>query len=112
MTKVRLADLDRNGKRAVVWLADESETPTPMITAAATHVGEIWEAFAFVRAFPKGTQQHMALVARLRLGSMSCEGILDCIKRVAPEYCTLAERTEDDLEDLLADLNRIDRGIC
>lgn len=112
MTKVRLADLDLNGKRAVFSLADETETPTPVITAAARHVGEIWEALAFMRTFPKGTQPHMALVARLRLGSMSDEGIMDCIKRAAPAYGTLAERTDDDLADLLAGLMRTERGVC
>lgn len=54
MPKVKFSDLDLIGKHVVFWLADQADALTPNITAAAAHVGEIWEVAAFMKAFPKG----------------------------------------------------------
>lgn len=106
MPRVKFSDLDLSDKHAVFWLADQADTLTPNVTAAAVHVGELWEAAAFMKAFPKWTAEHTALAARLRLGDQSAESILDCIERVAPAYWTLAEHaTDDELDELLAELS-------
>lgn len=54
MPKMKFSELDSTKKRAVSWLADEAETLTPNITAAASHVGEIWEDAAFMKESPRG----------------------------------------------------------
>lgn len=105
MPRVKFSDLDLTDKHAVIWLADQADALTPNVTAAAVHVGEIWEAAAFMKAFPKGTAEHTALADRLRIGDQSAESILDCIERAAPAYWTLAKRATDaELEELLAGL--------
>lgn len=100
MPKIKFSDLDSAEKRAAFWLADEAETLTPTIIAAATHIGELWEAEALMKEFPKGTAAHTTLAHRLRLGDTSAENILDCIRRAAPAYCTLGERIVIELDDL------------
>jgi hypothetical protein len=104
MPKIKFSDLDSTEKHTVFWLADEAETLTPNITAAASHVGEIWEAAAFMKEFQKGTPEHTALAERLRLGDTSAESILACIKRAAPAYATMSEASDAELDELLADL--------
>lgn len=104
MRKIKFSDLDSTEKRTVFWLADQAEALTPNITAAAAHVGEIFEAAAFMKEFPKGSMAHATLADRLRLGDTNAESILDCIKRAAPTYRTLTERTDAELDELLADL--------
>lgn len=104
MPKIKFSDLDRTGKSAVFWLADEAKTLTAFVTASATHVGEILEATAFMKEFREGTVERAALADRLRLGDTSAESILACIKRAAPTYQTLAGATDDELDELLADL--------
>lgn len=104
MPKIKFSDLDPTGKRDVFWLADEADTLTPNITAAASHVGEIWEAAAFMKEYPKGSAAHTALADRLRLGKTSAESILACIERAAPAYRTLGDRADAELDELLADL--------
>jgi hypothetical protein len=104
MKQIKFSDLDLTDKRAVIWLADEAETLTAIVTAAAVHPGELLEVAAFMREFPKGTAAHTTLAERLRLGGTSAESILDCIKRAAPAYLSLGERTDAELDDLLADL--------
>lgn len=104
MKQIQFSDLDLTDKRAVFWLADKAETLTAFVTAAAVHPGELLEAAALMREFPKGTAAHTTLVERLRLGGTSAESILDCIKRAAPAYLSLGERTDAELDDLLADL--------
>lgn len=104
MQKIKFSDLDLTGKRAVYLLADEAGTLTPTITAAATHPGELLEATAFMKRFPKGTAAHTTLVERLQLGDRSAESILECIERAAPTYQTLADRADAELDELLADL--------
>jgi hypothetical protein len=110
MPKIKFSDLDSTEKRAVFWLADEAETLTPNITAAASHVGEIWEAAVFMKQFPKGTAEHTTLADRLRLGDTSAENILNCIKRAAPAYLTQGEASDAELDDLLADLRAYPRA--
>lgn len=105
MPKIQFSNLDSTGKRAVFWLADEAKTVTSFITDAASHVGEIFEAAAFMKQFPEGTAERATLAERLQLGDRSTESILDCIERVAPAYRTLAGRASDaELDELLADL--------
>lgn len=104
MPKIRFSELDLAAQRAVFWLAQEAETPTPYITGAASHVGEIYESVAFMKDFPKGSAAHTTLADRLRLGDTSTESILDCIKRAAPTYRSLGERVDSELDELLADL--------
>lgn len=104
MKKINFSALDLTGKRAVFWLANEAETLTAFVTAATVHPGELLEAAAFMREFPKGTAARTTLAERLRLGDTSAESILDCIKRAAPTYLSLADRTDAELDDLLADL--------
>lgn len=111
MPTIKFSDLDSTEKRAVFWLADEAETLTPNITAAASHIGEIWEAAAFMKEFPKGTPQHTALAERLRLGDTNAECILTCIERVAPAYASLSEASDAELDELLADLRGADAAI-
>ncbi|WP_426174235.1 hypothetical protein [Massilia sp. TWR1-2-2] len=104
MQKIKFSALDLIDKRAVSWLADEAETLTAFVTAAAVHPGELLEAAAFMKEFLKGTAEHSALADRLRLGDTSTESILACIGRCAPTYRTLAESTDAELDELLADL--------
>lgn len=101
MTTLNFSELDSNLKRAVFWLADEAGTLTSIILPAVTHVGELWEAKAFLKHFPRGTVEHEQLVSRLRLEAATTEGILDCIKRVAPSYTMLGEDCTDELLDVL-----------
>ncbi|WP_295997169.1 hypothetical protein [Rugamonas sp.] len=104
MPKINFADLDSTGKRMVFWLADEAKTVTSLITDAATHIGEIWEAAAFMKQFPEGTAERATLAERLQLGDRSAESIPDCLKRAVPGYRTLAEAADAELDELLADL--------
>jgi hypothetical protein len=104
MPKIKFSELDLTSKRAVLWLADEAETLTQHVTAAAAHIGEIFESVAFMKDFPKGSTAHTTLADRLRLGATSTESILDCVKRAAPTYRSLGERVDSELDELLADL--------
>lgn len=104
MPKVNLFDLDSTAKSTVFWLADQAETVTALVTESVSHVGEIWEAAAFMKEHPRGSAPHAALAERLRLGTNSAETILDCISRSAPSYLGLAQRTDEELDELLADL--------
>jgi hypothetical protein len=107
MPKIKFSDLDPNEKRVVFWLADQAETLTPYITAAASRVAEIWEAAKFMREYPKGSEPHMALAARFKLGDKSDESILDCITRAAPAYRSLIERADAELDELRYDLRNV-----
>lgn len=100
MKKLKFSELDSTQKRAVSWLADAAKTLTPTILAGAVYAGELWEAEAFLRHFPPGTEQHAQLSSRLRLGCSATESILDCIRRVDLPYRTLAQRGEAELIDL------------
>lgn len=104
MPKIQFSDLDSTEKRAVCWIADEAKTVTSFATAAVARVGEILEAAAFMKQFPEGTAERATLAERLQLGDRSAESILDCIKRAAPGYRTLAEAADAELDELLADL--------
>lgn len=104
MRKVHFRDLDATAKRTVFWLADQAETVTALITDSVSHAAEIWEAAAFMKEYPHGSAPHTALAERLRLGDNSAETILDCISRAAPSYLGLAQRTDEELDELLADL--------
>lgn len=104
MSKFNFSDLDPASKRTVFWLADQVETATAFITDSVSHVGEIWEAAAFMKAYPKGSFPNAELAARLRLGNKCAETVLDCIARLAPGYSNLAERSDEELDELLADL--------
>lgn len=105
MPKIHFNALDSTSKRAVFWLADEAETLTTFVTESASHAGEILEAAAFMRQYPRGSAPHAMLAARLQLGDKSAESILACIKRAAPAYQSMMERPDDELDELLADLN-------
>lgn len=104
MPKIQFSDLDPSTKKAVFWLAEEARTVTSFVTDAAVHVGEIWEAVAFMKRFQEGTAERATLAERLQLGDQSAKSILDCIKRTAPSYRTLAEAADAELDELLADL--------
>jgi len=104
MPKIKFSDLDPTAKRAVFWLADQAGTLTPTIRAAAAHVGELWEAVAFMQEHPEGTAAHATLAERLRLGTGSDESILDCIERAAPTYRSVGDRVDAELDELLASL--------
>jgi hypothetical protein len=104
MPIVQFSDLDSIDKRAVFWLADQAKTVTSLITDAATHIGEIWEAAAFMKQFSEGTVERATLAERLQLGHRSAESIPDCLKRAAPGYRTLAEAADAELDELLTDL--------
>ena len=104
MPKVNFLDLDETAKSTVFWLADQAETVTASVTKSVSHVGEIWEAAAFMKEHPHGSTPHTALAERLRLGDNSAETILDCISRSAPSYLELTERADEELDELLADL--------
>lgn len=102
MPKIRFFDLSLLEKKTVYWLADEAATLTPTITAAASHIGEIWAAASFMETFPKGTAAHAALANRLRLGDQSTESILDCIERAASSACAPVQKTDAELDSLFA----------
>ncbi|WP_147383953.1 hypothetical protein [Noviherbaspirillum sedimenti] len=104
MKKLKFSELDPNQKRAVSWLADEAGTLTPTILAATAHVGELWEAKAFLKHFQRGSTQHEQLADRLRMGGAGAESILDCIHHAAPAYETLGDRFALELTDLLPEL--------
>ena|SRR5471032_2282591 len=101
MPKIKFSDLDPTEKRALFWLSNEAKTPTSFVTDAAFHVGEILEAVEFMKQFPEGTVERTTLAERLQLGDRSAESILDCIKRSAPAYLTLADAEFDALLDEL-----------
>lgn len=110
MPKVHFHDLDATAKSTVFWLADQAETVTALVTDSVSHAGEIWEAAAFMKDHARGSAPHTALAERLRLGNNSAETIHDCISRSAPGYSELARRTDEELDELLADL--ISRPFC
>lgn len=112
MPKTKFSGLDFTEKRAVFWLADEAETLTSTIMAAADHFGELWAAAAFMKEFQKGTVAHTTLADRLRLGDTCTESILACIERAAPTYRTLVERTDAELDGLLAELALPAAALC
>jgi hypothetical protein len=70
MAKIEYRALDSTGKRAVFLLADGAGTLTNLITDAASHIGEVYEAVAFMKAFPMGSEAYEVLAARLRLGGL------------------------------------------
>lgn len=105
--KQQFSELDAMQKRLVQRLADEAETLTPIITASAAHIGELWEAQAFFLSYPKGTTQHSHLTARLKLGGNSDECILDVIQRAAPSYVTLGQHYDFELADLLSESGNV-----
>ncbi|WP_211454443.1 hypothetical protein [Collimonas antrihumi] len=104
MQKLKFSQLDPTHKRLVYQLADEAETLTPCILAAASHIGELWELRFFFDHFPRGTYKHAQLVSRLRPGNTEAGSLLDCIQRVAPEYATLGQRYGSELDELLSEL--------
>lgn len=101
MNTLNFSEFDSNLKQAVFWLSYEAQAPTSAILSAAAHIGELWEAKAFLMHFPKGTTEHDQLVIRLRLGAAIAENILDCIQRTAPFYVTVGECCTDELADRL-----------
>jgi hypothetical protein len=107
MAKIEFHALDSTGKRAIFWLAEEAETLTSMITGAAAHIGEVFEAIAFIKENPKGSAAHAILASRLQLGGQSKETILACIERAAPAYRSIVDRPDIELDELLADLRRV-----
>lgn len=110
MQKLIFSELDASERRAVTWLADEAGTLTPTILSAAAHAGELWEAAAFLKHFPRGTTQHARLVDRLKLGRAGSKTILECIRLAAPTYATLGQRCEPELADILAEPKDCARG--
>lgn len=104
MPKINFSDLDSCGKYAVFWLANEAETITPNVTNAASHPGEILEAVAFMKDYPKGSAPHAALASRLQLGGRGSESIMACIERAAPGYRSLADRADVEIDELMNDL--------
>jgi hypothetical protein len=104
MPKFKFSDLDLTGMHAVFWLASAANTTTPVITASAAHVGEILEAVAFMREFPETSREHSVMAERLRLGNRSGISILDFISDTAPTYRMLANRTDSEIDELLAHL--------
>jgi hypothetical protein len=101
MKALNFSELDTNLKRAVFWLADEAETLTSIVLAAAAYKGELWEAKAFFMRFSKGSPEHAQLANLLRHGSASRGTILDCIQKIAPAYKTIGGRCEQELDYLL-----------
>lgn len=104
MRTLKFDELDATQKRLVFWLADEAGTLTPFILAAAKHIGELWEAKAFLMDYTKGTAEHEQLAIRLRLGDTSPESILDAIKRITPNHVTIGKRSDTELDELLSSL--------
>ena len=102
MPKFKFSDLDLAGMHAVFWLAKEANTTTSFITASVSHIGEIWEAAAFMRKFSEASKERSVMVERLKLGDQSDIGILDCIANTSPTYRTLAESTDSEFDELLA----------
>ncbi|WP_211451157.1 hypothetical protein [Collimonas antrihumi] len=102
MQKLKFNELDSTHKRLVYELADEAETLTPRILAAASHIGELWELRFFFDHFSPGTPERAQLVKRLRPGSAATESILDCIHHAAPSYHTMGQRCDAELDELLA----------
>jgi len=107
MAKINFDALYSIEKRAVFWLADEAETLTTFITESISHSGETMEAVAFLKEHGKGSEQHKILTTRLRLGNKSAESILACIVRAAPAYRSMAERPDNELDDLLKVINGV-----
>jgi len=104
MPKLDFSDLDSCGKYAVFWLANEAETISPNVTDAASHPGEILEAVAFMKKYPKGTAPHSALAVRLQLGGAGTESIIACMERAAPGYRSLADQADVEIDELMNDL--------
>jgi hypothetical protein len=111
MSKIKFSELDASEKQSVFWLAEQAEVLTPNVTAAASCIGDIWEAANFMRENPKGSKQHTTLMDRLKLGAGSNESIRDCIGRAAPTYRTLADRADTALDELLYDLINAATGL-
>lgn len=62
MPNIQFSELDAIGKRAVFWIAEEAKTVSASVIASAVHIGEIWEAAAFMKQFQTGTPERTALV--------------------------------------------------
>lgn len=107
MAKINFNALYSIEKRAVFWLADQADTLTTFITESISHPGEIMEAVAFLNEHYKGSKQHTILITRLRLGNNGVESILACIARAAPAYRSIAERPDNELDDLLKVINGV-----
>lgn len=100
MQTLKFDELDATQKRLVSRLADEAGTLTSLILASTSHIGELWEAASFFQCYPSGTAQHEQIASRLRLGDGTDEGILDVIKHIAPDYVTLEQRGDAELDEL------------
>lgn len=111
MRKLKFSELSPTQKRLVFWLADKAETLTPTILDAAEHIGELWEAMAFLRHFPQGDERHTQLVKRLQNVSAATGSILDCIRRVSPAYVTLGQRCELELTDMILEPDNASAGL-
>lgn len=105
MTTLNYEQLDQTQKQLVLWFTLESKIPMNCTLAATGHIGELWEAKACLMHFPKGATQHDDLVSRLKRGGSGDDSILDCIARIAPDYKTLGQRSDAELDELLASVN-------
>jgi hypothetical protein len=111
MEKLNFSELDAHQKRLVFWLADKAGTLTPTILAAASLPGELWEAKAFLKHFPRDSEEHAQLVSRLRLGGTSSESILAVIEHVAPTYQTIGQRCALESAYLLPESENFSMGL-
>jgi len=105
MTIMNYDELDATQKQLVLWFTLERKIPMHCTLAAAGHIGELWEARAFLMHFPKGTIQHDELVSRLQLGRTGDESIFDYIARIVPDYQMLEQRGDAELDELLVSVN-------
>lgn len=101
MEKLKFDEIGPAFRHLSLWLADECAAPVSTVLAATLCTGELCEAEAFLRHWPRGSQERTQLVDRLRMGGKATEGILDCIRRAAPGYLTILEKFKADIPEMI-----------
>jgi hypothetical protein len=85
MKKLDTSTFDYRQRRVLFHIANEVGSIIPIAAVGIHHVGELYEAMIFLAYFPRGSDEHKQLSARL-CETAPTEAITHCIKRIAPEF--------------------------
>ena len=92
MKKINSSKLSPVERNLLFCVAREADAMTSIVRTGTSHVGVLYEALIFLAYFSRECMQHKQLTARLR-DPAPTESILDCIKRIAPEFHEESERS-------------------
>jgi hypothetical protein len=102
---MKLDQLDSQHRRLVVSIALDIGADPEKVASAVHVAGGFWECRAFLNRYPRGTTEAAPLIERLRQGGAESENVLIVIENSAPpDYRTIAEATDAELDELLASI--------